>query len=110
LVPAVNAFDVVATPFASVVSVSVATAPANVPFGCAAGAVNVTVTPAAGEPPDVTVAASGLAKDVPTAAVCPPPLVAVRATVEGGGWDELELAQPLRRLRARQGKAAKEAP
>jgi hypothetical protein len=106
----VNTFDVIATPFASVVSVSVATAPANVPFGCAAGAVNVTVTPAAGEPPDVTVATSGLAKAAPTTAVCPPPLVAVMATAGGGGWDDLELVQPDRKLRARQGKAARKAP
>jgi hypothetical protein len=110
LVLAVNAFDVVATPFASVVSVSVATAPANVPFGCAAGAVNVTVTPADGEPPDVTVATSGLAKAAPTTAACPPPLVAVMATVGGGGWDDVELAQPLRKLRARESKATRKTP
>lgn len=103
-----KAFDV-ATPFASVVSVSVAIAPANVPFGSAAGAVNVTVTPAAGEPPDVTVATSGLAKAAPTTADCPLPLVAVMATV-GGGGDDLELVQPVRKLTARQGKAARKAP
>ena len=113
LVPAVNAFDVVATPLAFVVSVSVATAPANVPFGSDEGAVNVAVTPDAGEPPDVTVATSCLPKAAPVVALCPPPLVAVMATVGGVVWDELdelELPQPVKRLTARQGRAAKNAP
>ena len=53
--PAVNTGDV-ATPLASVIAVAVVAPPANVPFGSAAGAVKVTVTPIAGDPLEVTTA------------------------------------------------------
>jgi hypothetical protein len=45
------------------------------------GAVKLTKTPLTGLPPFVTVATNGLAKAVPTVALCPPPLVAVRIFV-----------------------------
>ena len=46
---------------------------------------NVTVTPLAAVPLDVTVATSMLVKASPTFAFCPDPLVAVIAMVGGGG-------------------------
>jgi hypothetical protein len=79
----------VATPFESVVSVSVAVPPEKVPLAPDAGAVNVTATPAVGVPSVVTVATNGAANAVATSAVCPEPLVAEIETV--GGGVELEL-------------------
>jgi hypothetical protein len=78
---AVNTCEV-ATPLELVVSVSVAPGVevANVPLAPVAGAVKVTLTPLDGVPFSVTVAASGFANATPTAALCPPPLVAVIAT------------------------------
>jgi hypothetical protein len=71
----VNTADV-ATPLALVVAVF--TPPAKVPLApVAAGAVNVTTTPLTGfEPLSSTVATSGAANAVLTAALCPDPLVA----------------------------------
>jgi hypothetical protein len=61
--------------------------------------VNVTATPAVGDPPVVTVATSGFANAVLTVALCPVPLVAPIATT--GGVDvELE-PQPIKKLKAR---------
>jgi hypothetical protein len=66
--------------------------------------VNVTVTPLAAVPLDVTVATSMLVKASPTVVVCPDPLVAVIAMVGGGGV-ELELPpQSVRNPSARQTK------
>jgi hypothetical protein len=49
--------------------------PVNVPLAPLAGALNVTVTPFAGFPPEVTVTTNGFAKAVPTVAFCGVPLV-----------------------------------
>jgi hypothetical protein len=59
---------------------------------------NVTVTPLAGVPLDVTVAISGLVNAVLTVVLCPPPLV---AAIEMVGGVELELLQPVRKPKAR---------
>jgi hypothetical protein len=64
----------VATPLAFVVAVFAP--PANVPLAPVAGGVNVTTTPLTPAPPFVTVATSGAAKAVLTAALCGVPLVA----------------------------------
>jgi hypothetical protein len=79
---AVNVFEV-ATPFEFVVSVSVAPGVevANVPLAPEDGAVNVTETPLAGDPFEVTVALNGDTKAEPTAALCGVPPVAVIAMV-----------------------------
>jgi hypothetical protein len=82
---AVNVGEV-ATPFESVVAVAVfagAELP-NVPLAPEDGAVKVTVTPLAGDPPEVTVATSGAANAVLTAALCGAPLVAAIESVPGG--------------------------
>jgi len=93
--------DEVATPLEFVITVSVAVEfEANVPLAPDAGAVNVTVTPAVGVPPVVTVATSGLANAVATAVLCPDPLVAAMTGVGGGGGDELE-PQPVKKLKAK---------
>jgi len=63
--------------------------------------VNVTVTPLAAVPLDVTAATSMSAKASPTFAFCPDPLVAVIARVGGGVVLEL-LLQPVRNPKARQ--------
>jgi hypothetical protein len=71
----------VAWPFAPVTSESVVDGGvvANVPLAPVAGAVKITETLGTGLLlASVTVATSGLANAVPTAALCPPPLVAVR--------------------------------
>lgn len=82
VVPAVNAGDV-ATPLELVIAVAVTTPPANVP-SVDAGDVKLTVTPLVGVPPVVTVAVKGLVNAPPTAALCPPPLVAAIMTTGGG--------------------------
>ena len=65
-----------ATPLAFVSTVF--TPPANVPLAPVPGAVNVTVTPETGLPPETfTVATSGAAKAVLTVVLCGVPLVAV---------------------------------
>jgi len=100
----VNADDV-ATPLASVISVSVAVEfDANMPLAPDAGAVNVTATPLTGDPPFVTVATSELANAVPTVVFCPPPLVAAITSAGGGGGVELE-PQPVKKPNARKLKA-----
>jgi hypothetical protein len=66
--------------------------------------VNVTVTPLAAVPLDVTVATSMLVNALPTVAVCPDPLVAVIAMVGGGGGVLELLLQPGRNPKARQTK------
>ena len=60
---------------------------------------NVTVTPPAAVPFEVTVATSMLVKASPTVAVCPDPLVAAIVMVGGGGVEELleELPQPTKK-------------
>jgi hypothetical protein len=76
--------DEVATPLASVVSVSVFVEFTNVPVGSEPGAVNVTDAPGVAVPFVVTVATSGT-KAAPTIALCGVPLVAVITTVGAGG-------------------------
>lgn len=79
---AVNVGDV-ATPDAFVVTATRPTPPVKVPVAPKPGAAKVTLTPATGLPPaSLTVATKGAAKAVLTAALCPPPLVAV---IEAGG-------------------------
>lgn len=77
----------VATPLPFVVSVSVAAAGdvANVPLAPEEGAVNVTDTPLAGDPLDVTVACNCVPKGWPIAALCAVPAVAAIEMVGGGG-------------------------
>ena len=77
----------VATPLAFVASVSVAAAGdvENVPLAPEEGAVNVTDTPLAGDPLEVTVACNAAANGWPIAALCVAPAVAAMATVGGGG-------------------------
>lgn len=74
-------------PLEFVVSVSVAAAGdvANVPLAPEEGAVNVTDTPLAGDPLDVTVACNCVPKAWPTAALCEDPAVAAMEMVGGGG-------------------------
>lgn len=67
----------VAIPEAFVVA-EIVVLPAKAALAPKMGAENVTVIPLTGFPPaSLTVATSGLAKAVPTGALCPPPLVAV---------------------------------
>jgi hypothetical protein len=67
----------VATPLVLVVSVSVFDeVDANVPLAPVAGAVKTTKAPLTGDPPIVTVATSGAANAVLSAALCGVPLVA----------------------------------
>jgi hypothetical protein len=94
----------VATPLALVVSVSVIVPLVmNVPLAMnvppaplVEGAVNVTATPLAGDPLDVTVAASGSRNAVPIVAFCGVPLVAVI---------DVEPPQLVKKPKARQMKA-----
>jgi hypothetical protein len=79
---AVNVVEV-AMPFAPVVSVSVASPFAKVPLAPDAGAVNVTSTPAAGVPFEVTLATSGSAKASPNAALCLVPFASLMEVGEG---------------------------
>jgi len=73
----VNA-DAVATPSVLVVTVSVAVPPAKVPLAPLEGAVNVTDAPLNGDVPFITVTDNGVAKAVPTVALCVfPPLTAI---------------------------------
>lgn len=73
----------VAMPEASVDTVTEAPPPAKLPLAPLAGAVNVTLAPLTGLPPEsFTVATRGAAKAELTVAVWPPPLVAV---IEAGG-------------------------
>jgi hypothetical protein len=88
----------VATPLEFVVSVSVAPAGdvAKVPLAPEDGAVNVTDTPLAGDPLDVTVACSGAPNACPICALCGVPAAAVIETVGGGGDPPLLLPlQPI---------------
>ena len=88
----------VATPLELVVAVFAP--PAKLPVAPVVGAVNVTVTPLAGDPPLITVATSGAANAAPTVALCGVPLVAAMNTTGGGGGGvELELLQPARKAR-----------
>jgi hypothetical protein len=67
--------------------------------------VNVTVTPLAAVPLEVTVATSLLEKASPTVADCPDPLVALIAMVGGGGVVvELLPPQPVRNPTTKQTK------
>ena len=81
-------------PFAFVASVSVAAAGdvANVPLAPEEGAVNVTDTPLAGDPLDVTVACNCVPNGWPIAALCELPAVAAMAMV---GWGGVVLPLPL---------------
>jgi hypothetical protein len=90
----------VATPLELVVSVSVTpgVVVAKVPLAPVPGAVNVTVTPLAGVVPDITVATRVFVNGAPTTALCPPPLVAAMVTA-GGVVVELELLQPVNRVK-----------
>jgi hypothetical protein len=73
----VNA-DAVATPCALVVTVSVAPPPEKVPVAPPEGAVNVTDAPLNGDEPFFTVTDIGMAKAVPTVALCEfPPVTAI---------------------------------
>jgi hypothetical protein len=96
---AVNVVEV-ATPLALVVAVVVFVPFAKVPLAPVMGAVNVTVTPLTGvEPLSRTVATSGAANAVLTAALCGVPLV---AAIDSTGGVELEpLPQPNRKLNVR---------
>jgi hypothetical protein len=76
--------------------------PVKVPLAPDDGAVNVTMTPAAGSPPEVTVATRG-AKAVPIGMLCVIPLVAEIVPPAGGGVVpvfELEPPHPERKLTA----------
>jgi hypothetical protein len=81
IVPFAVNVDDVATPVASVVSVSVFdVVVANVPLAPVAGAVKITNAPLTGDPPIVTVATNGAENAVLSAAVCGVPLVAAIAS------------------------------
>ena len=75
----------VAKPLALVTSVSVAAAGdvAKVPLAPEDGAVNVTDTPLAGDPLDVTVTCNGVPNAWPICALCEVPAVAAMETVGG---------------------------
>ena len=70
---AVNVVEV-ARPLVFVVSVSVVVPLPNVPLAPVEGAVNITETPLAGAPFEVTRATSGFANAVLIVALCPDPL------------------------------------
>jgi hypothetical protein len=89
--------DEVATPFASVVSVSVFDeVDANVPLAPVAGAVKITKTPLTGDPPIVTVATSGAANAVLSTALCGVPLV---AAIDWDGVLKFELLQLVKKTK-----------
>jgi hypothetical protein len=90
---AVN-IDDIAMPLALVVTVSLfIKVELKVPLAPVAGAVKVTNAPLTGDPPMVTVATSGLAKVVFTAALCDDPLVAAIVSV---GAVKFELLQSVK--------------
>jgi len=95
----VKTFEV-ATPVELVVSVSVipGVVVANSP-SVKYGAVNVTATPLAGVVPDITVATRGFVKAAPTTALCPLPLVAAIVVTGGVVVVELELPQPVKKVK-----------
>jgi hypothetical protein len=97
---AVNAVEVT-MPLASVVSVSEFVPFANVPLAPVDGAVKTTNTPLTGDPPIVTVATSGAANCVLTAALCGDPLV---AAISSAGGLKFELLQFVRKSKARKTK------
>ena len=79
-----------------VVTLAVASPPANVPLGPLPGAVNVTDTPLTGLPPaSVTVAARAVAKAVLMVALCDAPPEATMPAGEPGVFVKLKLALPL---------------
>jgi len=85
IVLAVNTGDA-AMPLPSVVIVAVLSPPAKVPPAPEVGAVNVTVTPLAGAPPELTHASMWAANVPPTEALCPDPLsTAIDTTGAAGG-------------------------
>src|SRR5208282_689469 len=89
---------VVATPFASVVSVSeFVEVEAKVPLAPVVGAVKVTNAPLNGAPPMVTVATSGAENAVFNCALCGVPLV---AAINSGGVLKLELLQLVKKTKA----------
>jgi hypothetical protein len=94
--------DEVASPFASVVSVSVLVVlVANVPDTPDAGAVKVTNAPLTGFPnSSVTLATSGSANAVPTSALCGVPLEAVIANGGPEVLDRLKVAAAAGRVAA----------
>jgi hypothetical protein len=81
----------VAVPVASVVSVSVVVPPSKVPLAPVPGAVKVTNAPLNGVLPKVTLATSGAANAVLTAAVCGDPLAAVIVSVGAVKFELLQL-------------------
>jgi hypothetical protein len=96
----------VATPLELVVSVSVAP-PVKAQLAPDDGAVNVTETPLAGDPFEVTVACN-VTNAAPTVIpLCGVPALAVIAIVGPGFGFELELPQPVNKPRARQANTTK---
>jgi hypothetical protein len=91
IVPLAVKVDEVATPLALVVSVSEFDEfEANVPLAPVAGAVKTTKAPLTGEPPIITVATSGAANAVLSAALCGVPPV---AAIDSAGVLKLEPLQ-----------------
>jgi hypothetical protein len=82
----------VATPLALVVAVVVVVPFAKVPLAPEAGAVNVTTTLAAGDPPAITVAVSGVANAVSSGALCGVPPVAVTVSTTTAVFVRLKFA------------------
>ena len=105
---AVNVVEV-ATPFAFVVSVSVFVPLANVPLAPVVGAVKVTAAPLTGCWPLTTVAASGTANAVPTAALCEGEVTGVTLGVAATDFAgvEFELPRPVTKLMARSTEAGR---
>jgi hypothetical protein len=102
IVPFAVKADDVATPVASVVSVSVFDAlVANVPLAPVPGAVKITNAPLTGDPPIVTVATSGAEYAVLSAALCGVPLV---AAIASDGVLKFELLQLVKKPTDRKSK------
>ena len=95
-VPLAVKVDEVATPLALVVSVSVLVPPVNVPLAPVGGAVKATNAPLTGAPPIITVATSGAANAVFSAALCGDPLVAAIASAGGLKFELLQFVQKTR--------------
>jgi hypothetical protein len=98
IVPFAVNVDEVATPLALVVSVSEFDEfDRNVPLAPVVGAVKITNAPLTGDPPIVTVATSGVANAVLSAALCPVPPVAATASA---GVLKFELLQLVKKTKA----------
>ena len=86
----------VATPLATVFTVTDVTDPGNVPLAPLAGAVNVTATPDTGFPPlSVALACRAVPNAVPIVVLCPEPAVAIMFAGGTATFVRLKFAGPI---------------